>query len=93
MDSTNGMVTDKYLSVEEDDQSILWDFLWNTGHKSEFVSTKEAIAKYPVIDSFTEMAEIGVYAYDEGVLVVTPTNPLLVRELPENIQKLLTNIC
>ena len=91
MDATNGEIKDKYLQVDEDDQDELWNYFWNTGHKSKFQVSQKSSDKYPIIDSFTEMAEVGIYAHDMGQLVATPTNPISYNDLPKNIQKMLTN--
>jgi hypothetical protein len=90
MSASNGTIEDKYLLLDEDNQDELWDYFWNTGHKSKYTVSQKSLDKYPIIDSFTKMAEIGLYSYDMNDLVATPTNPISYKNLPKNIQDMLT---
>ena len=90
--TTNGYIRDKFL-VNEEDQDRLFDYFEDSEHKSEFTIVQGMKKIYPVIDSFTELAESGLYAYDMHnnveTLVAIPKTPLLVSDLPEEIQSIL----
>ena len=91
--TTNGCIEDKFF-VDEDAQEALFDFIYNQETKSEWNIIPEMKKVYPDCSSFTDMAELGLYVYDMHnnveTLVVEPTRPLLVSDLPEELQNLLT---
>ncbi len=91
--ATNGCIEEKFL-VEEKAQDKLFDYIWNSKHKSKYTIVPKMKKVYPIIDSFTDLAKQGVYAYDMHndveTLVAEPTIPLLVTDLPKKLQGLLT---
>ncbi len=90
---TNGCFKDKFL-VDEDSQEILLDYFSNKSTSSSYIVNSVVQNLYPVIDDFVEIAKKGLYAYDmyngNETLVVEPSTPLLVSELSEELQSLLT---
>ena len=92
--TTNGEVSDKFL-VAENDQETLMTYLETQSMRSEYQIQPGMEEIYPDLSSFTNLAQLGLYFYDmvEGVetLVVEPISPLLVSDLPADLQKLLPN--
>lgn len=90
---TNGCYKEKFL-VDEDSQEQLLDYISNKSTSTSYIVNPVIQNVYPVIDDFVKIAKKGVYAYDmyNGIetLVTEPNTPLLVSELPEELQSLLT---
>jgi hypothetical protein len=91
--ATNGCVEEKFL-VEEEAQDKIFDYISKSKHKSKFTVEPDMKKIYPIIDSFTDYAKDGLYAYDmhngKETLVASPTIPLKVSDLPKKLQELLT---
>jgi hypothetical protein len=90
-----GMVRDEFLEPKfEDEQDELFEYFDNLPNTSGHI-LKVSDDIYPDSSSFEEYGDKGLYSYDgdEGnlSLVIEPTVPLKVSDLPTNIQNLLTN--